>query len=211
MPITRQVPADFILPAQPIQRDKPPTGPEWVHEIKHDGYRILVRRDGASIRLWSRNAVDFTDRLPAITASASRLMARSSSRSTVRRLLSGQTGSLEFHELRRRDGAKRAMLYAFDLLELDETDLRPRPLLDRKAVLKRLLSSVDSGIVLNEHIVADGAVVFAHACKLGAEGIGVSKRIDAPYRSGRCSPPWIKTKAPAAIAEQRQRSEAWNT
>ena len=121
----------------------------------------------------------------------------------------GPNGLSQFHELRRRDGAKRAMLYAFDLLELDETDLRPRPLLDRKAVLKRLLSSMDTGIVLNEHIVADGAVVFAHACKLGAEGI-VSKRIDAPYRSGRCSA-WIKTKAPAAIAEQRQRSEAWNT
>jgi len=73
----RQLPAGFVVPAQPVERDRPPTGPEWVHEIKHDGYRIIVRRDGASVRLWSRKAMEFTDRLPAITAAAARIKAKS--------------------------------------------------------------------------------------------------------------------------------------
>jgi bifunctional non-homologous end joining protein LigD len=59
--LKRNLPAGFVVPAQPVQRDKPPAGPDWVHEIKHDGYRMVVRRDGGSVRLWIRKAVDFTD------------------------------------------------------------------------------------------------------------------------------------------------------
>jgi ATP-dependent DNA ligase len=91
---------------------------------------------------------------------------------------------------------------------LAQFEARARPWLDRKAALADLLRGMDAGIVLNEHIATEGAVVFAHACRIGAEGI-VSKRIDAPYRSGP-HPAWIKTKSPAAIAVQRQRSEIWN-
>jgi hypothetical protein len=63
-------PPGFILPAQPVQQDKPPAGAGWVHEIKHDGYRMLVRRDGETVRLWTRNAIDYTDRLTGIAAAA---------------------------------------------------------------------------------------------------------------------------------------------
>jgi ATP-dependent DNA ligase len=59
------------VPAQPVERDKPPAGADWVHEIKHDGYRLIVRRDGAMVRLWTRNAVDYTDRLSTIVAAVS--------------------------------------------------------------------------------------------------------------------------------------------
>ena len=81
--------------------------------------------------------------------------------------------------------------------------MRDRPLLARRDAL-----ACESGIVFNEHIAEEGGVVFAHACRLGAEGI-VSKRIDAPYRSGPYGA-WVKTRSPASIAVQRERSENWN-
>jgi ATP dependent DNA ligase domain len=101
-----------------------------------------------------------------------------------------------------------AILYAFDLIEHDGEDLRKRSFLDRKAALGRLLSGAKAGILVNEHIAEDGPTVFAHACRLGTEGI-VSKRIDSTYQSGPCRV-WIKVRNPAGIAVQRDRSEIWN-
>jgi bifunctional non-homologous end joining protein LigD len=117
----------------------------------------------------------------------------------------GPDGLARFDELRRRDSARTAILYAFDLIEHDGEDLRSRPFLGRKAALARLLRG--SEILLNDHLAEEGAVVFEHACNLGAEGI-VSKRIDAPYRSGPHSA-WIKVRNPPSIAVQRERSENW--
>jgi len=97
------------------------------------------------------------------------------------------------------------MLWAFDLVEHNGADLPVSLSLNARPALTRLLTS-GVGIVLNEHIVEDGAIVFDHACKRGAEGI-VSKRIDAPYRSGPCST-WIKCKDPVAVEAQRLRT--WN-
>ena len=205
--LRRRLPAGFIVPAQPVERDKPPAGADWVHEIKHDGYRMIVRRDGETVRLWTRNAVDFTDRLPVITAAAARIEAQSFTIDGEAVVL-GPDGLSQFDELRRRAGLRRAMLYAFDLIELDGTDMRERSLLGRKAALVHLLRGIETGILVNDHIAADGPIVFAHVCKLGAEGI-VSKRIDAPYRSGPHTA-WIKVRNPASIAVQRERSENWN-
>jgi bifunctional non-homologous end joining protein LigD len=99
------------------------------------------------------------------------------------------------------------MLYAFDLLELDGTDMRPMPLRERKAKLARLIDRRLTGIVLNEHTGEDGATVFPHACKLGLEGI-VSKRLTAPYRAG-LSRDWIKIKNPDSPAMVRHRQRRW--
>jgi bifunctional non-homologous end joining protein LigD len=88
----------------------------------------------------------------------------------------GHDGLSRFEELSRRDAARTAILYAFDLIEHDGEDLRNLPFLDRKAALARLLRDTKAGILLNEHIAEDGLTVFAHACRLGAEGI-VSKRV----------------------------------
>jgi bifunctional non-homologous end joining protein LigD len=120
----------------------------------------------------------------------------------------GPDGLLRFDELRRKEAAHSAILYAFDLIEHDGEDLRDRPYLDRKAALARLLRDSKAGIVLNEHVVGDGPTLFKHACRLGAEVI-VSKRIDGTYRSGPCSV-WIKVRNPASVAVQRKRSEKWN-
>jgi bifunctional non-homologous end joining protein LigD len=203
----KRLPAGFVVPAQPIKASKPPSGPDWVHEIKHDGYRLIVRRDGPTVRLYTRNAYDRTVRLPAIAAAAQLIKAKSFTIDGEAVVL-GPDGLSRFDELRRREAAHSAMLYAFDLIEHDGEDLRDLPFLNRKAALARLLRDMETGILVNEHVAEDGRAVFAHACRLGAEGI-VSKRIDGAYRSGPC-PVWIKVRNPASIAVQRERSEKWN-
>jgi bifunctional non-homologous end joining protein LigD len=117
-------------------------------------------------------------------------------------------GLSRFEELRRRKTADTAILYAFDLIEHDGEDMRNRPFLDRKAALARLLRNTEAGILFNEHIAADGLIVFAHACRLGVEGI-VSKQADGTYRFGPYRV-WIKVRNPAGLAVQRERSENWN-
>jgi bifunctional non-homologous end joining protein LigD len=122
--------------------------------------------------------------------------------------LLGPDGLSRFDELRRREAARTAVLYAFDLIEHDGEDLRNRPFLARKAELAQLLRGVAAGILLNEHVADDGPTVFEPAWRLGAEGI-VSKRVDGTYRSGPY-PVWIKVRNPASISAQRERSENWN-
>jgi bifunctional non-homologous end joining protein LigD len=120
----------------------------------------------------------------------------------------GPDGLLRFEELSRREAARTAILYAFDLIENDGEDLRYLPFLDRKAALARLLGGIKAGVLLNEHVGENGPAVFAYACRLGAEGI-VSKRVDSNYQSGPCRV-CIKIRNPASIAVQRERSEIWN-
>jgi bifunctional non-homologous end joining protein LigD len=196
-----RLPAGFVIPAQPILASKPPSGADWVHEIKHDGYRMIVCRDGPTVRLYSRNAYDWTVRLAAIATAGGLIKATSFT-------IDGEAVVLGSDGLSRRGAARTTILYAFDLIELDGEDLRRRPFLDRKAALARLLRDTEAGILLNEHVAEDGPAAFAHACRLGAEGI-VSKRVDGTYRSGP-SRAWIKVRNPASIAVQRKRSENWN-
>jgi len=203
----KRLPVGFVVPAQPVKASKPPSGPDWVHEIKHDGYRLIVRRDGPIVRLYTRNAYDWTARLPAIAAAAGRIKAKSFTIDGEAVVL-GPDGLSRFEDLRRREAAHSAILYAFDLIEYDGEDLRNRPFLERKDALARLLRGTEAGILFNEHVADDGPTVFAHACRLGAEGI-VSKRVDGIYRSGPC-PVWVKVRNPANIAVQRERSENWN-
>ena len=188
----RVAPSGFIEPCLPSVATKPPIGPDWLHEIKHDGYRLMVRRTPAGIRIRTRNGHDWTDRFPLIVDAAAKLRATSFVIDGEGVILKGDSTS-DFDRLhsRRHDGE--AQLLGFDLLELDGTDLRPQRLETRKAALASLLRRSHAGIQLVEHIEADqGGTVFDHACRLGLEGI-VSKRRDAPYRSGR-SGTWLKVK-----------------
>jgi bifunctional non-homologous end joining protein LigD len=196
----------FVAPCIPTRALKPPAGPEWVHEIKHDGYRLQVRRDGDVVRLFTRKGYDWSDRYPAIVLTAMKLRAQSF---TVdgEACVCGPDGVAVFDALHRRGTVREAMLYAFDLLELDGEDLRGLPLGDRKKRLARLVGKRRIGIVLSEHTVDDGAAIFRQACKLGLEGI-VSKRLSAPYRSGS-SRDWIKVKNPDSPAMARHREGRW--
>ena len=100
-----------------------------------------------------------------------------------------------------------AVLWAFDLIELDGDDLRRSSIKYRKRKLGKLLRAPHLGIVLNEHYEGNGEIIFKHACKLGCEGI-VSKRLGSLYRSGR-SPHWVKVKNPKAPAVKREAEEDW--
>jgi bifunctional non-homologous end joining protein LigD len=112
-----------------------------------------------------------------------------------------------FDALYRRGTVSEAMLYAFDLLELDGEDLRGLALIDRKKRLARLLGGRRLGIVLSDHTDDAGATIFRQACVMGLEGI-VSKRLSAPYRSGP-SRDWIKMKNPDSPAMIRAREVEW--
>ena len=192
--------AGFIEPCLPSLATKPPSGPEWIHEIKHDGYRLMICRDTAGIRLLTRRGYDWTARFPAIASAASVLRAKSF-------LIDGEAvccddkGIAVFDKLRQRRNEWSVFLVAFDLLELNGRDLRREPIEIRKAGLARLLRNAEPGLQLSEHIEHEAAIVFEHACKLGLEGI-VSKRRGSRYQSGRSSL-WLKSKNPEAPAVRR--------
>jgi bifunctional non-homologous end joining protein LigD len=158
----------FVDPCIPSRAPKPPSGPDWVHEVKHDGYRLIVRRDGDAVRLFTRRGYDWTDRYPAIAVAAARLKARSFTLDGEA-VVTGADGVAVFDALHRRGRVTDAILQAFDLLELDGEDLRLLPLGKRKDRLARLLARVRAGIAINEHTDENGAVVFLHACKMGLE------------------------------------------
>jgi ATP-dependent DNA ligase len=110
----------FIQPCIPTRAAKPPSGPDWVHEIKHDGYRLIVRRDGENVRLHTRRGYDWSDRYPAIARTAGRLRARSF---TIdgEAAVCGPDGVAIFDALHRRGTVTEAMLFALDLLRLCPT------------------------------------------------------------------------------------------
>jgi bifunctional non-homologous end joining protein LigD len=205
--LQRTLPAGFIAPCLPTRTDKLPFGSHWLHEIKHDGFRIIARKTGAKVRLYSRPGNDLTHRFPLIIDALSRLRSRSC-------IIDGEAvacddnGVASFNLIRYRRHYDSTFLYAFDLIELNGDDLRRDPLEVRKATLASIVAAKASpGIRFNEHIEGDGPTVFAHACKLGLEGI-VSKRKDSAYRSGR-SPDWLKMKNPACAAVTREAEEDW--
>src|ERR1700730_6131957 len=196
----------FIAPCIPTRALKPPAGPDWVHEIKHDGYRLIVRRADETVRLFTRRGYDWADRYPAIARAAAKLRARSF---TIdgEAAVCGPNGVAIFDALHRRGTVTGAMLYAFDLLELDGVDSRPLPLGKRKERLARLVDRRLIGIVMNDHTDARGELVFEQACRMGLEGI-VSKRVSKPYQSGR-SGHWLKIKNPDSPAMRRHRAGTW--
>jgi ATP-dependent DNA ligase len=199
--------AGFIAPCLPTKARQPPSGDAWVHEIKHDGFRVIARKDGDRVRLYSRPGNDFTDRFPLNVEALARLRSRSCI-IDGEAVACGDDGRPSFDRIRYRKHDASVLLYAFDLIELDGQDLRRDPLEVRKATLASILAKAAPGLRLNGHLEhEDGDTVFRHACKLGLEGI-VSKRKGSPYRSGR-SPDWLKMKNPEAPAVKREAEEDW--
>jgi bifunctional non-homologous end joining protein LigD len=197
----------FIEPCLPSPAPKPPVGAGWIHEIKHDGFRVIAHRNGARVWLLSRNGHDFTGRFAAAAAAVAALPVRSCVLDGEAIVCDGD-GLAVFDLIRhgRHDGL--VEICAFDLLELDGADLRRHPLEERKAALVRLLRGNTAGVILNQHFEADGAAIFKHACALGCEGI-VSKRLGSRYRAGRTGD-WLKIKNPDAPAIRRLEDEDWN-
>ena len=187
----------FVQPQLATLVERPPDGDGWLHELKHDGYRILARVERRRAQLFSRNARDWTEKFPTVAEALGRLPVEQA-------ILDGEVtvllpdGTCSFQALQNfgsSDARGQLAYMVFDLLYLDGRDLTGARLEDRKAALARLLASAnDQAAVLrySDHVVGAGADFFAHACKLGLEGI-VSKKRDAPYRGTR-GPEWLKIK-----------------
>jgi bifunctional non-homologous end joining protein LigD len=191
----------------PRPAKQPPAGPDWIHEIKHDGFRILARKDGAQVDLITRNGYDFRERFPLAVAAIAALPVRSCLVDSEV-IVCGDQGLSVFNLLRYRHYDHLATLCAFDLLQFDDMDVRSLPIEERKDALKKLLRKSHPGIAFNRHFDVEGSIVFHRACKLGCEGI-VSKRLGSTYRGGP-SADWIKIKNPAAPAAKREAEEDWS-
>ena len=189
----------FVPPALAEFASNPLDNDDFVHEIKFDGYRIQARFDHGNVTLRSRNGLDWTARFRPVAAAVARLPATTA-------LIDGEivvpdkNGVSDFSALQAALKERQAgsfIYYVFDLLHLDGRDLTGEPLIARKAALEALLAKDrDNPVVrLSEHLSERGTVVFEHARRMGLEGI-VSKRIDAPYRSGRTRD-WLKRKCSA--------------
>src|SRR5262249_54007480 len=163
---------------------------------KHDGYRLQIHMREGRVRLYTMNGADWTARYPLIVYEASRLNGPAILDAEV--VCADGNGVPNFDALHNRTNDQVAVACAFDLLMLKGEDMRRKPFAERKAALARLLLRSREGIQYVEHAEGHGDQMFAAACQLGMEGI-VSKRIDAPYRSGRARS-WVKVKNPKAPA-----------
>jgi bifunctional non-homologous end joining protein LigD len=196
------LPAGFIPPCLPMMAPRPPSGPFWLHEVKHDGFRIIARNQSRGVRLYDRVGNDLSQRFPLIVEAMALLPSCTIDGEAITCDDNG-VPSFELLQLGQRDD--RAFLCAFDLIELGGDDRRRDPLEQRKIDLRQLIVDAAPGVVLEKWIDGnkfDGATVFEQACSLGLEGI-VSKRKDSRYISGR-SPYWLKMKNATREAVRRE-------
>lgn len=185
----------FIAPMLPTLVSQPPEGTEWLHEIKHDGYRTQIDVAGDATRAFTRNGHDWSERYAHVLAAAGRL-ACATATLDGEVIVQDENGRSDFRALRsaiERDRS-RLVFYAFDLLALDGRDLRSAPLIERRSILGELIGEHDPSYAIqySEHHDGDGAALFGAACGIELEGI-VSKRATSRYRSGRTQN-WLKTK-----------------
>ena len=186
----------FLEPCLATLSTSIPSANDWVHEIKFDGYRMQARLSGGLITLKTRTGLDWTQKFPSI-AGALKDFANRDALLDGEIVSSEQIGASDFSALQddlktgRRD---RMAYYIFDLMHLDGADLTGAPLIERKKELQRLLSKQpDDGVIrYSEHFESEGPAMLKHACQMNLEGV-ISKRRDAPYRSGR-NGDWLKTK-----------------
>jgi bifunctional non-homologous end joining protein LigD len=190
-------------------RTAPPRGPGWSHEIKFDGWRLQLHKAGPQVRLLSRHGHDLTARFPLIASSLLTFRAETA-------VLDGELvatnadGLPDFRALLRRSAHAALAVWAFDLLEVNGHDLRPLPLQQRRRQLERHLASLPGdGVLRYSESFGDPVRLLAAAHQLGLEGI-VSKRIDAPYRSGR-RPDWLKVKTESWRIANRERWRIFET
>ncbi|WLB91342.1 non-homologous end-joining DNA ligase [Bradyrhizobium japonicum] len=182
----------FIKPQLAILKDKAPSGAQWIHEIKFDGYRTQVHVDKGTARIFTRNGHDWTRRFSAIAGSF-KLRSQTIFDGEVVVIHEGRTNFSELQADLAKGRQDRMLFYAFDILFHNGEDLRGKSQLNRKERLKELVDMLDPPILYSEHHEGDGEELFEAASRLNYEGI-VSKRIDAPYRSDR-GEAWLKVKA----------------
>ncbi|WLB66000.1 RNA ligase family protein [Bradyrhizobium japonicum] len=187
--------------ALPVKAKVVPSGPDWLHEIKHDGYRMMVIREHARVRLITRGGLDWTDRYPWIVEAALKIRQQ---RFVIdgEAVVLGGDGISNFDDLHSRKYDDQVQLYAFDLLAGGGDDYRKLPLSLRKQNLARLLARRVDGIHAAPFEQGEiGPDLFRHICLMGLEGL-VSKHRERAYGAGRC-PHWLKVKNPKHPAYRR--------
>jgi len=189
---------DFVAPQLCKSVSRPPNGSPWIHEIKFDGYRIQMRVENGQATLRTRKGLDWTDKFAAIAKTAAQLPDC---------IIDGEVVALDHKDAPSFASLQAALsdgktdhliFFAFDLLFAEGKDLRRLPLSERKARLQKLLGAhlkKTATIKYVEHFKSGGDAILKSACKLSLEGI-VSKKLDAPYRSGRTES-WVKAKCRA--------------
>ena len=187
------------LPAKPLPQlatavTRPPDGAGWLFEPKLDGYRVLCRIDDGKARVLTRRGNDWTTEFRAI-ADAARSLPCSTALVDGEAVVYDSHGVTSFQRLQNalKGDNSQIVLVAFDLLHLDGYDLTRAPLVERKALLERLLESAPAAIRYGEHVTENGKKFFTAACKLGLEGV-VAKRASDPYRAGMRTRSWLKVK-----------------
>jgi bifunctional non-homologous end joining protein LigD len=179
----------FIEPALATSIEKVPAGERWIHEIKFDGYRAQVHLANEAVKIFTRRGNDWTKRFKKVAHDAWRIKAASA-------VIDGEIvvpaadGTTDFSVLQNelKGKSKSIVLVAFDLLYLNGRDLRKLPLTQRKIELRKIIAGTE--VQFSESFEIEGAEMFAHACKLGLEGV-VSKVRDSIYASGRGNN-WVK-------------------
>src|SRR5215472_11973262 len=185
---------NWIKPQLTKLVDQPPDGPEWLHELKYDGYRMHARLDRGAVRLLTRTGLDWTHKYPAIAAALASLPARQA-------YLDGELcgvrpdGSASFSLIQNASdtgNSEALVFFLFDLLHLDGEAIAPMPVAERKERLRALISGAGSPLHFSDHEIGRGQAFYDRACVLKVEGI-VSKRVDAPYAPDNRGL-WLKVK-----------------
>lgn len=185
----------FIKPALATLKNNAPEGSRWLHEIKFDGYRLQARIEKGEVALLTRSGLDWTEKFGAAIRQSLAALPVETAIIDGELVVEKESGVSDFSALQadlsegRQD---RFRYYVFDLLYLDGRDLQGAALVDRKALLEKLLPSNDPVLHYSAHFQEDGEKVLQHACSLGLEGV-ISKVADSPYVSGRKGQ-WIKSK-----------------
>jgi bifunctional non-homologous end joining protein LigD len=188
-----KAPPPFEEPQLATLVDDVPTGNEWIHEYKYDGYRLLLGVGDGVATAWTRNGKDWSDKFKALVKAAANLPAGC--------LIDGEAAALDKHgkpsfqllqsTLKESKGAN-LVFYAFDLLIDRGKDIRKLPNIVRKERLAALLDGVSPPIIYGDHVIGRGEALFEEVCKQGGEGI-ISKQAAAPYR-GKRTRNWLKIK-----------------
>ena len=177
-PARRGLPLAFIPPCIPTWARHAPVGRDWVHEIKHDGYRLMVRRQGARVRLFTRRGFDWSHRFPLIVEAAGSLRVSSIS-IDGEAVVCGDDGISDFDRLHSQCWDAAVFLFAFDVLEIDGDDLRQEPLERRKARLEKVLARAPAGIQLMSTSISTAPP---------SSNTPASSASKASFRSGGISP-----------------------
>jgi bifunctional non-homologous end joining protein LigD len=186
---------DFIAPQLCQSVDRPPVGAGWVHEIKFDGYRVQLAIRAGDVTIKTRNGHDWTAKFTAIARAAASLPDAILDGEIVAHDSHGAPDFAALQVALSEERTDQLVFYAFDVLFEAAEDLRPLPLTERKTRLQRLLPANTPALRFVEHFETGGDAMLRSACRLSLEGI-VSKKLDAPYRSGR-SESWTKAKCRA--------------